>query len=98
MRVFLIAGSRLARAGLQNRLKAYSVKIVGSAAGIDALGGDLSDTQADVLLVDAAGQPPEAIVESLADSDLPAEIPTGILPAPASPSASAHALHAGIAA
>ncbi len=96
IRVFLIAGSPLARAALQNRLKAYSVKIVGSAAGIDALGGDLSDTQADVLLVDAAGEPPEAIVESLADSDLPAEIPTVILAEPGSPSVSAQALHAGI--
>jgi len=58
IRVFLIAASPLARAALQNRLKAQSVKIVGSAASVDALGGDLSDSQADVLLVDASGEPP----------------------------------------
>jgi len=37
IRVFLIAASPLARAALQNRLSA-SVKIVGSAASVDALG------------------------------------------------------------
>src|SRR5260370_41224861 len=70
--------------------------MTGGASGIAALGGDLSDTQADVLLVDAAGEPPEAIVESLADADLPAEIPTVILAEPGAPSVSAQALRAGI--
>ncbi len=96
IRVFLIAASPLARAALQNRLKAQSVKIVGSASAIDALGGELSDTRADVLLVDASGEPPEAIIESLADSDLAAEIPIVVLTEAASPAASAHALQAGI--
>ena len=96
IRVFLIGASPLARAALQNRLKAQSVKIVGSAAAIDALGSDLSDTQADVLLVDVAGESPEAIMESLADSDLAAEIPIVVLTEAASPAASAQALQAGI--
>jgi len=96
IRVFLIGTSPLARAALQNRLKAQSVKIVGSAAAIDALGSDLSDTQADVLLVDVAGESPEAIMESLADSDLAAEIPIVVLTEAASPAASAQALQAGI--
>ena len=96
IRVFLIASSPLARAALQNRLKAQSVKIVGSAAAIDALGGDLSDTQADALLVDAAGESPEVIIESLADSDLAAEIPIVVLTEAASAAAFAQALQAGI--
>jgi DNA-binding NarL/FixJ family response regulator len=95
IRVFLIAASPLARA-LQNRLKAQSVKIVGSATSIDALGGDLSDSQADVLLVDAAGEPSESIIESLADSNLATEIPTVILAESGSPNVSAQALQAGI--
>jgi DNA-binding NarL/FixJ family response regulator len=95
IRVFLIAASPLARA-LQNRLKAQSVKIVGSATSIDALGGDLSDSQADVLLVDAAGEPSESIIESLADSNLAIEIPTVILAESGSPNVSAQALQAGI--
>jgi two-component system, NarL family, response regulator YdfI len=96
IRVFLIAASPLARAALQNRLKAQSVKIVGSAAAIDALGSDLSDTQADVLVVDASSEAPEAIIESLAESDLAAEIPIVVLTEAASPSASAEVLQAGI--
>ena len=56
IRVFLIAASPLARAALQNRLKAQGVKFVGTAASVDTLGSDLSDSQADVLLVDAAGE------------------------------------------
>ena len=96
IRVFLIAASPLARAALQNRLNAQSAKIVGTAATIDALGGELSDTQADVLLVDAAGESPEAIIASLVDSDLAAEIPIVVLAEPISPAASTQALHTGI--
>jgi NarL family two-component system response regulator YdfI len=94
--VFLIAASPLARAALQNRLKAQSVKVVGGAASIDALASDLSDAQADILLIDAAGEPPEAIIESLADSDLAAEIPIVVLTEASAPAASVQALHAGI--
>jgi DNA-binding NarL/FixJ family response regulator len=96
IRVFLIAASSLARAALQSRLKAQGVKVVGSGAAIDALSGDLSDAQAEVLLVDASGEPPEAIMESLADSDLAAEIPIVVLTEAASPAASAQGLQAGI--
>jgi two-component system, NarL family, response regulator YdfI len=90
IRVFLIAASPLARAVLQNRLKAQSVKIVGSTAAIDALGSDL------VLLVDATGESPENIIDSLADSNLAAELPTVVLTEAASPAASGQALQAGI--
>ena len=96
IRVFLIAALPLARATLQDRFKAQSVKIVGSAPSIDALGGDLSDSQADVLLVDASGESPEAIIESLAYADLATEVPTVILAEPGSPTVSAQALQAGI--
>ena len=96
IRVFLIAASPLARAALQNRLKAPSLKIVGSAAAIDTLGVELSDAQADVLLVDSAGESPAATIESLADSELAAEIPIVVLTESAGPAASAQALQAGI--
>jgi DNA-binding NarL/FixJ family response regulator len=96
IRVFLIATSPLARAALQNRLNAQSVKIIGTASTIDALGSELTDAQADVLLVDASGEPPEAVIESLVDSDLAAEIPIVVLAEPSSPAAAMQALHAGI--
>jgi len=96
IRVFLIAASPLARAALQNRFKGQGVKLVGSAAAIDVLSGDLSDTQADVLLVDADGESPEAIMESLTESGLAADIPIVVLFEAASAAASAQALQAGI--
>jgi len=96
IRVFLIAASPLARSALQDRLKAPSVRIVGTAASVDTLGSDLSDSQADALLVDASGESPEAIIESLADSDLAAEIPVVMLTESAGPATSAQALQAGI--
>jgi DNA-binding NarL/FixJ family response regulator len=96
IRVFLIAASPLARAALQNRLKPPAVKIVGSAAAIDTLGVELSDAQADVVLVDSAGESPAATIESLADSDLAAEIPIVVLTESTAPAAPLQALQAGI--
>ncbi len=96
IRVFLIAASPLSRAALQSRLKAQSVRIVGTAAAIDALSGEFSDAQPDVLLVDTTGESPEAIIEALADSDLAGEIPIVVLTEAASIAASTQALQAGI--
>lgn len=96
IRVFLIAASPLAGAALQNRIKGQSAKIVGSAASINAITSDLSDAQAEVLLVDAAGEPADAIIESLAESGLAAEIPTVVLTEAVSSAASAQALQSGI--
>jgi len=94
--VFLIAASPLARAALQNRLRPHGLKIVGSATHIDAVDGQLSDTQPQVILLDASGEQPETVIGSLADSDLAAEIPTAVLAEPGSPALAAHALYAGI--
>ena len=96
IRVFLIAASPLVRAALQNRLKAQGVKIVGSATAIDLLGGEFSDAQPEVLLVDAAGESLESTIDSLADADLAAEIPIVLLTDGTVLAASAHALQAGI--
>jgi NarL family two-component system response regulator YdfI len=96
IRVFLIAASPVTRAALQNRLNAQSVKFVGTAVTIDALGSELSDAQADVLLVDAVGEAPEVIIESLVDADLAAEIPVVVLAEPVSAAVTTQALHSGI--
>jgi len=96
IRVFLIAASPLTRAALQNRLKTQAIKIVGTAAAIDTLGVEFSDSQADVLLVDSAGESPAATIESLVDSDLAAEIPIVVLTESAAPAAPSQALQAGI--
>jgi DNA-binding NarL/FixJ family response regulator len=100
IRVFLIAASPVARTLLQNRLKAQSVKVVGSAATLDGLGSELSDAHADVLLIDAAGDtredPPETVIELLADSDLAEEIPVIVLTDDASAALVTQSLRAGV--
>jgi DNA-binding NarL/FixJ family response regulator len=100
IRVFLIAASPFARSALQNRLKAQGVRIVGSAASIDALGSVLSDAHADVLLIDAAGNtredPPESMIELLADSDFADEIPVIVLTEALSAAFVAQALRTGV--
>ena len=96
IRIFLIAASPIARAALQSRLQAQSVKIVGSASTIDALDSQFSDAHADVLLVDGGGESSEFIIQSLVESDLAAEIPVVVLVDANSPAVTAQALHAGI--
>lgn len=96
IRVFLIAASSLARAALQDRLRGQSIKIVGNAASIDGLGSELSDAEADVLLVDAGGESPEAVIESLAESGLAAEVAIVVLAEASAPTISMQALQGGI--
>ena len=96
IRVFLIAASPLARAALQNRFSPQTAKIVGAAATIDAVGSELSDTHAEVLLIIAMEDPPEATIESIIDSDLPAEIPIVVLAEAVSVTVTTQALQAGI--
>lgn len=73
IRVFLIAASPLARATLQDLLAARGVKVVGSAASIDALNERAPDAEIGVLLVDASGDQSESILADLADSGLASE-------------------------
>jgi len=95
-RVFLIAALPLARSALQNRLSAQNVKIVGTTATMHTLGSGLSDSRADVLLVDASDESPEAVIESLVESDLAADIPIIVLAEASSLVLTTQALQAGI--
>jgi two-component system, NarL family, response regulator YdfI len=73
IRVFIIAASPLARAGLQDLLAARSVAVVGSAAHIDSLSDRAPDAEIGVLLIDASGDRSESILADVADSDLASE-------------------------
>ena len=53
IRVFIVAASPLARAGLENLLPAGQVEIVGSGANLDALEERVSDALIDAVLADA---------------------------------------------
>jgi two-component system, NarL family, response regulator YdfI len=96
IRVFIVAVSPLARAGLANLLAARGVEVAGSVASVESLADRLSEIATDVVLVDASGEPPETLIESLAESELAAEITIVALADQPQPGWSAGALRAGL--
>jgi NarL family two-component system response regulator YdfI len=96
IRVSIVAASPLARAGLQNLLAARDVEVVASQATLEALGEILADAAPDVVLVDTAGEPFDAALESIAASGLASDVSVVVLGDALTPAASAEALRAGI--
>jgi NarL family two-component system response regulator YdfI len=96
IRVFIVAASPLARAGLENLLAARGAQVVGSIAAIETLADLLSEAAPDVVLVDSSGEPIESTLESVAASGLTLDVPLVIVGDGISAAASAEALRAGI--
>ncbi|HKW64787.1 MAG TPA: response regulator transcription factor [Candidatus Acidoferrum sp.] len=94
--VFIVAASPLARSGLENLLAARQVEIAGNAARLDELDHRLDDAPADVILVDATGEPVEAFLDSLATSGLASDFSVVVLVEPASLAAASAALREGV--
>jgi NarL family two-component system response regulator YdfI len=96
IRVFIVAASPLARAGLENLLAARGVEVVGSAGNIESLESQILDVEPEVILVDTSGEPAESVLESLAESGFASEAALlGLVAHPALES-SAEALRAGV--
>ena len=96
IRVFIVAASPLARAGLENLLVARGAEVVGTAASVETLADQLSNAAVDVLLVDSSGDTTESLLDSLIDSGLASDLPAVALVQNLSVAASAQALRAGI--
>jgi NarL family two-component system response regulator YdfI len=96
IRVFIVAASPLARAGLENLLAAREVEVVGSNATVETLADILADAAPDVVLFDSSGEPFEPMMGSILASGLAADISVVILGDGMTPGASADALRAGI--
>jgi DNA-binding NarL/FixJ family response regulator len=96
IRVFIVAASPLARAGLENLLAAREVQVVGSQAAMETLPDVLADAAPDVVLIDSAGEPLEPLMGSILASGLAADISVVILGDGITPAASADALRGGI--
>jgi len=96
IRVFIVAASPLARAGLENLLAARNVEVVGSNATMDTLGEMLADAAPDVVLIDSTGEPFEQMLESILTSELASDVSVAILGDGMTPASSADALRAGI--
>jgi NarL family two-component system response regulator YdfI len=96
IRVFIVAASPLARAGLENLLAARGAQVVGSIATIETLADLLSEAAPDVVLVDSSGEPFESTLESIVASGLAADVPLVVVGEGISAAAAGDALRAGI--
>lgn len=98
IRVFIVAASPLARAGLESLLAAGHIEVAGSVSNVEALAGQLADVQADAVLIDFSSEPFESQLNSLVSSGLASDFSVILLSDTASPAASAEALRAGVSA
>jgi two-component system, NarL family, response regulator YdfI len=100
IRVFIVAASPLARAGLENLLAARGAEVVGSVATIQTVGetlaGSLSNAAPDVILVDSSGDPFAPALESVVASGLAMDVALVVIGEDISAAASAEALRAGV--
>jgi NarL family two-component system response regulator YdfI len=96
IRVLIVAASPLARAGLQSLIRTRDLKVVGSIASFDVLASQWSDVEADIVLVEASGEQSEAVMDSLAASQLASEVPIVVLSDHSEPRWIAEALRAGV--
>jgi two-component system, NarL family, response regulator YdfI len=96
IRVFIVAASPLARTGLENLLAARGLEVVGRAANIGSLEGQLLDGEPEVVLIDTSGDPSPSAMESLSESGLASETALVVLVDHASPASSVEAVRAGV--
>jgi two-component system, NarL family, response regulator YdfI len=96
IRVFLIAASPLARAGLEELLRKRKVRTAGSAASLEAAQTLLEENPAEVVLLDASGEGVKRIVEELAESNWAGEVPLVLLAGELAPGDAPAALRAGV--
>jgi DNA-binding NarL/FixJ family response regulator len=79
IRVFIVAASPLIRGGLQSMLADSRFDIVGSAADLESISGQLVDVEPDVVLVEAAADAQEELLNALEDAQLAQEYPVIVL-------------------
>ncbi|HYT24616.1 MAG TPA: response regulator transcription factor [Candidatus Polarisedimenticolia bacterium] len=79
IRVFIVAASPLIRAGVQSMLADSRVDIVGSAADLESISGQLVDVEPDVVLVEAGADTHEELLSTLEDAEIAREYPVIVL-------------------
>jgi NarL family two-component system response regulator YdfI len=96
IRVFIVAASSSARAGLQSLLTSTDIEVVGSAPDLELFAGQWLDLEPDILLVEASGEQFETVTDSLAASQLVSEVSIVILSDHFEPKRITEALRAGV--
>jgi two-component system, NarL family, response regulator YdfI len=71
--VFIVAASPLIRAGLQNMLADSRVDILGSAADLESISGQLVDLEPEVILIETADGTQEELLNTLEDTEIARE-------------------------
>jgi DNA-binding NarL/FixJ family response regulator len=79
IRVFIVAASPLIRGGLQSMLADSRFDIVGSAADIESISGSLLDVEPDVILMEAAADAQEGLLNVLEDAEVAQEYAVVVL-------------------
>jgi NarL family two-component system response regulator YdfI len=79
IRVFIVAASPLIRGGLQSMLADSRFDIVGSAPDLDSISGQLVDVEPDVVLVEAAADAQEELLNALEDAEVAQEYAVVVL-------------------
>ena len=96
IRVFIVAASSFARAGLQSLVTSPELEVVGSASNVELLAGQWLDLEPDITLIEATGEQFEAIIDFLAASQLASEATILILSDHFEPRRVIEALRAGV--
>ncbi len=96
IRVFIVATSPLARAGLENLLAAQGMEVAGSIASVELIAEQISDAEPDVVLIETHAEQAEVMLESIARSDLTSEVAVVVLADQPPPAWTSEALRAGI--
>lgn len=96
IRVFIVAASPLARAGLENLLASQQIEVAGSFSNLEEVAARLDDIPADAILVDSTGEPFGPFLDALLASSLAPDFSVVLLVEPSSLTASAEALRAGV--
>ncbi len=79
IRVFIVAASPLIRGGLQSMLADRRFDIVGNAADVETISGQLVDVEPDVVLIEAAPDAHEELLNALQDTEVAREYPVVVL-------------------
>ena len=96
IRVFIVATSPLARAGLQSLFGERDIRVVGSITNLESLAAQWPDVEADIILVEASGEQFESVIDSLAASQLASEANIVVLSDHSDPRLLAEALRSGV--
>ena len=96
IRVFIVAASPLIRGGLQSILSDSRFDIVGSVADLESVSGQLVDAEPEVVLVEAAADAQEELLNSIEDAEVGEEYAVVVLSEQPKTAWLSRALRAGV--